>query len=111
MEAAAQDGNGVVGSLQSVPTWYLAARFSYFGSGHEGARSQSVIAGGAAVSSASYFFRRSAVHRAGARTPETINRKQPGGLQLTGQQEDLLVAFLNTLTDGYTPPEKQLFAN
>jgi hypothetical protein len=27
-------------------------------------------------------------------------------LKLTGQQEDMLVAFLKTLTDGYSPPEK-----
>ena len=38
--------------------------------------------------------------------PETINRKQLGDLKLTGEQEDLLVAFLKTLTDGYSPPGK-----
>jgi len=38
--------------------------------------------------------------------PETINRKQLGDLKLTDKQEDLLVAFLKTLTDGYSPPEK-----
>jgi cytochrome c peroxidase len=38
--------------------------------------------------------------------PQTINRKQLGDLKLTGQQEDMLVAFLKTLTDGYSPPEK-----
>jgi hypothetical protein len=27
-------------------------------------------------------------------------------LKLTDKQEDLLVAFLKTLTDGYSPPEK-----
>jgi cytochrome c peroxidase len=38
--------------------------------------------------------------------PETINRKQLGDLKLTDQQEDLLVAFLKTLTDGYSTPGK-----
>jgi cytochrome c peroxidase len=38
--------------------------------------------------------------------PETINRKQLGDLKLTAQQEELLVAFLKTLTDGYTLPGK-----
>jgi cytochrome c peroxidase len=38
--------------------------------------------------------------------PQTINRKQLGDLKLTGQQEDMLVAFLKTLTDGYSPPAK-----
>jgi cytochrome c peroxidase len=38
--------------------------------------------------------------------PETINRKQLGDLKLTDRQEDLLVAFLKTLTDGYSPPAK-----
>jgi cytochrome c peroxidase len=38
--------------------------------------------------------------------PQTINRRQLGDLKLTGQQEDMLVAFLKTLTDGYSPPEK-----
>ena len=38
--------------------------------------------------------------------PETINRKQLGDLKLTGNQEDLLVAFLKTLTDGYSPPSR-----
>ncbi len=31
----------------------------------------------------------------------TINRKQLGDLKLTDKQEDLLMAFLKTLTDGY----------
>jgi cytochrome c peroxidase len=39
-------------------------------------------------------------------SPETMNRKQLGDLKLSGQQEDLLVAFLKTLTDGYSPPAK-----
>jgi cytochrome c peroxidase len=34
---------------------------------------------------------------------DTMNGKQLGNLKLTGQQEDLLVAFLKTLTDGYSP--------
>jgi cytochrome c peroxidase len=38
--------------------------------------------------------------------PQTINRKQLGDLKLTSQQEDMLVAFLKTLTDGYSLPEK-----
>ncbi len=38
--------------------------------------------------------------------PETLNRKQLGDLKLTGKQEDMLVAFLQTHTDGYSPPEK-----
>jgi cytochrome c peroxidase len=37
---------------------------------------------------------------------ETINRKQLGDLKLTNQQEDMLVAFLQTLTDGYSPTKK-----
>ena len=32
---------------------------------------------------------------------DTINRKQLGDLKLSDKQEDLLVAFLKTLTDGY----------
>jgi cytochrome c peroxidase len=35
--------------------------------------------------------------------PETMNRKQLGDLKLSDQQEGLLVAFLKTLTDGYSP--------
>jgi cytochrome c peroxidase len=35
--------------------------------------------------------------------PETMNRKQLGDLKLSDKQEDLLVAFLKTLTDGYSP--------
>jgi cytochrome c peroxidase len=38
--------------------------------------------------------------------PETINRKQLGDLKLTDKQEDMLVAFLKTLTDEYAPQEK-----
>jgi cytochrome c peroxidase len=38
--------------------------------------------------------------------PETINRKQLGDLKLSDAQEDLLVVFLKTLTDGYSPPAK-----
>ncbi len=33
--------------------------------------------------------------------PETMNRKQLGNLKLTSAQENQLVAFLKTLTDGY----------
>jgi cytochrome c peroxidase len=35
--------------------------------------------------------------------PETMNRKQLGNLGLTSKQEDQIVAFLKTLTDGYMP--------
>jgi cytochrome c peroxidase len=37
---------------------------------------------------------------------ETMNRKQLGNLKLSDEQEDLLVAFLKTLTDGYPLPAK-----
>ena len=37
---------------------------------------------------------------------ETMNRRQLGNLGLTSQQEDQIVAFLKTLTDGYTPAAK-----
>jgi cytochrome c peroxidase len=37
---------------------------------------------------------------------ETMNRKQLGDLKLTNKQEDLLVAFLKTLTDGYSSSAK-----
>jgi len=37
---------------------------------------------------------------------ETVNRRQLGDLKLSAKQEDLLVAFLKTLSDGYSPPEK-----
>jgi cytochrome c peroxidase len=33
-----------------------------------------------------------------------INKRQLGNLQLTSQEEDALVAFLKTLTDGYAAP-------
>jgi cytochrome c peroxidase len=38
--------------------------------------------------------------------PVTMNRKQLGDLKLSDQQEDLLIAFLKTLTDGYSPTRK-----
>ena len=38
--------------------------------------------------------------------PETMNRKQLGKLGLSSKEENLIVAFLNTLTDGYMPPAK-----
>ena len=38
--------------------------------------------------------------------PDTINRKQLGDLKLSDNQEDQLVAFLKTLTDGYSQPGK-----
>jgi cytochrome c peroxidase len=39
--------------------------------------------------------------------PETMNRKQLGNLKMSDQQEDLLVAFLKTLTDGYVGQRKE----
>jgi cytochrome c peroxidase len=38
--------------------------------------------------------------------PGTMNRRQLGDLKLSDKQEDLLVAFLKTLTDGYSPTGK-----
>jgi cytochrome c peroxidase len=38
--------------------------------------------------------------------PETMNHKQLGNLGLTSKHEDQIVAFLKTLTDGYTPAAK-----
>ena len=38
--------------------------------------------------------------------PETMNRRQLGNLGLSSKQEDQVVAFLKTLTDGYTPADK-----
>ena len=38
--------------------------------------------------------------------PETMNQKQLGNLRLSDKQEELIVAFLKTLTDGYTPTTK-----
>ena len=38
--------------------------------------------------------------------PETMNRKQLGNLKLSDKQEDSIVAFLKTLTDGYSPARK-----
>jgi len=38
--------------------------------------------------------------------PETINRKQLGDLKLSDNEENLVVAFLETLTDGYSAPVK-----
>ena len=35
--------------------------------------------------------------------PQTMNRKQLGNLGLTSDQEESIVAFLKTLTDGYRP--------
>jgi cytochrome c peroxidase len=40
--------------------------------------------------------------------PETMNRKQLGNLKLSDQQEDWLVAFLKTLTDGYVGQGRNL---
>jgi cytochrome c peroxidase len=38
--------------------------------------------------------------------PSTINKKQLGNLGLSVKQEDQIVAFLQTLTDGFAPPQK-----
>jgi cytochrome c peroxidase len=38
---------------------------------------------------------------------QTMNRKQLGNLGLTDKQEDQIVSFLKTLTDGYVPPGKE----
>ncbi len=37
--------------------------------------------------------------------PENVNREDMGNLKLTEQEVDDIVAFLNTLTDGYSPPK------
>ena len=37
--------------------------------------------------------------------PETMNRRQLGNLGLSAHQEKQIVAFLKTLTDGYTPAQ------
>jgi cytochrome c peroxidase len=39
--------------------------------------------------------------------PTNLNKRQLGNLKLTDAEEDALVAFLKTLTDGYKPPPKQ----
>jgi cytochrome c peroxidase len=39
--------------------------------------------------------------------PTNLNKKQLGNLKLTEQEEDDLVAFLKTLTDGYKAPSPQ----
>jgi hypothetical protein len=35
-----------------------------------------------------------------------MNRKQLGNLKLSSRQEQQIVAFLKTLTDGYAPPKR-----
>ena len=35
--------------------------------------------------------------------PQNVNRTQMGNLGLTAEEEDAIVAFMRTLTDGYTP--------
>jgi cytochrome c peroxidase len=39
--------------------------------------------------------------------PQTMNRRQLGNLGLTDKQEDQIVSFLKTLTDGFAPLAKQ----
>jgi cytochrome c peroxidase len=39
-------------------------------------------------------------------TTENMNRSKTGNLSLTEQEEDALVAFMQTLTDGYAPAQK-----
>ncbi len=41
-----------------------------------------------------------------AEYPQTMNRRQLGNLRLTDEEEDQIVSFLKTLTDGYLPAEK-----
>jgi len=36
---------------------------------------------------------------------ENLNKDEMGDLKLTGPEEDAIVAFMKTLTDGYRPPE------
>jgi cytochrome c peroxidase len=38
--------------------------------------------------------------------PQTMNRKQLGNLGLSDVQEDQIVSFMKTLTDGFVPPAK-----
>jgi cytochrome c peroxidase len=38
--------------------------------------------------------------------PKTINKKQLGNLGLSSKQEDQIVAFMETLTDGFAPSGK-----
>ena len=38
--------------------------------------------------------------------PETMNRRQLGNLGLSADQENQMVTFLKTLTDGYAPPQQ-----
>ncbi len=40
----------------------------------------------------------------GADDPTNVNKRQLGNLRLSDQEEDAIVAFLQTLTDGYKPP-------
>ena len=39
-------------------------------------------------------------------TTENMNTSKIGNLGLTDQEEDALAAFMQTLTDGYAPPQK-----
>jgi hypothetical protein len=38
--------------------------------------------------------------------PSTMNKTQLGNLGLSVKQEDQIVAFMRTLTDGFAPPQK-----
>ena len=38
--------------------------------------------------------------------PTNLNKRQLGNLHLTDAEEDAIVAFMKTLTDGYKPPPK-----
>ena len=40
-----------------------------------------------------------------AEVPSTVNQEELGNLGLTGAEEDAIVAFLKTLTDGYVPED------
>jgi cytochrome c peroxidase len=41
--------------------------------------------------------------------PENVNQAELGNLQLTPAEEQAIVAFLKTLTDGYGPPLPVIF--
>lgn len=40
-------------------------------------------------------------------TTENMNKSKVGNLGLSGEEEDAIVAFMQTLTDGFTPAGRQ----
>jgi cytochrome c peroxidase len=40
-------------------------------------------------------------------TTESLNKSKVGNLGLSNEEEDALVAFMQTLTDGFSPPEQK----